>query len=135
MKKHLLLILLLAGSLAGFSQTSKVIGITTEYRQLDTINNQGDSLFDLLVTVHLVDTLNVSKVKIKIGNNYGGNNILNGTFNWYSTSSSLPSNLIYKRNYGMISFTLKNVVPSVMFYQANTEDFQSTLGTPYIRQQ
>ena len=136
MKKHFFLLIMISilGISQSFSQTSKVIGITSKYQKQDTINIQGDTLYDLLVTVHLVDTLNISKVIVQLGNSYGGSNVLNGEFNWYNDSFSTPSNIVFDRKFGMISFTVKNVVPSVLFYKANTENFQSVRGTPYIRQ-
>ena len=137
MKKSIILFttIILLG-IQSFGQTSKINGITSQYQKLDSINTQGDTLFDLYVTVHLIDTLNISKVTIALGSSYEGNQVLNGVYNWYySDSLSTPSVISYNRRWGMISFKIENVIPSILFYKANTMDFQSVLGTPYIRQQ
>lgn len=137
MKKYSYIILFLAlfASLNGISQNSKVIGITSGYQNLDSINIQGDSLYDLSVTIHLIDSVNISKVKIEIGNSFGGSNVHNGEFNWYDSTLSSPSTIVYDRNYNMITFKIKSVVPSLLFYKASTFNFQSVSDTPYIRQQ
>jgi hypothetical protein len=137
MKKHcyILLILVLLGTLNGISQTFKVNGITSGYIPTNTLNVQGDSLYDLSVTVHLLDSINVAKILIEVGNSYGGSNIHNGEYNCYDTTLSTPSTVVYERNNGMITFKIKNVVPAILYYKATTYDFQSVAGTPYIRQQ
>jgi hypothetical protein len=137
MKKHIytILILSLLGTLNGISQTSKVNGITSGYTPTNTLNVQGDSLYDLSVTVHLLDSVNVAKVLIQIGNSYGGSNIHNGEYNCYDPTLSTPSTVVYDRNHGMVTLKIKNVIPAILFYKAATYDFQSVAGTPYIRQQ
>jgi hypothetical protein len=136
MKKQLSLFLLfsLFGISMSLAQSSQVMGITSHYVKLDSITLQGDSLYDLLVTIHLTDTLNVSKVHISVGEGYGSSTVHQGVYNWYDSTLSLPSIMGYKRQWGMISFTLNGVKPSVLYYQATVENFQSNIGTPYIRQ-
>ena len=137
MKKHsyIILLLVLFGSLTGVSQTSKIIGITSQYKSIDSLSIQGDSLYDLSVTVHLVDSVNISKVQIQVGNSFNGSDVHNGVFNWYDSTLNTPSPIFYTRKYNMISFKIKNVVPALLFYKASAYNFQSVQGTPYIRQQ
>ena len=136
MKKQLSFFILfsLFGTSMSLAQSSQVMGITSYYEKLDSITLQGDSLYDLLVTIHLTDTINVSKVHISVGEGYGSSTVHQGVYNWYDSSLSLPLGIAYNRKWGMISFKLNGVKPSVLYYQATVEDFQSNIGTPYIRQ-
>lgn len=136
MKKSIILFttIILLG-IQSFGQSSKINGISRIYEKTDSINTQGDTLYNIKTTIYLLDTTNITKVVIKIGNTYQGSDVLNGVFNWYNNTLSSPSNIAYTRIGNKIKFTLHAKVPNLYYYQTNTKNFQSVLGTPYIRQQ
>lgn len=134
MKKYLLFSLLIASSLIGFSQTSNVIDITYEATKTDSIGIAGDTLYDLTVTVFVIDTLNTSKVKLKIGSTSGSSDAFNGMYHWNNSSLNSPANCTYSRLGIEVKLEIKKVVYDNSYFTASTINKSGVEDTPFVKQ-
>jgi hypothetical protein len=134
MKKHLLLILLLTVSVVGFSQTSNVIDISYEATKTDSIGIAGDTLYDLTVIVFVIDTVNTSKVVLKIGSTSGSSNLFNGTYHWNNSSLNSPSNCTYSRKGIEVKLEIKKIVFTNSYFTGTTINSSGVEDTPFIKQ-
>lgn len=133
--KLTILLLFIFISFFGYTQTqqNKVGSLGNLTSNIPTtISASGDTLYSIRFSINLVDTINMNKIKVKVGNTFQGNELFEGDYYVYGTSTS---NAAFTRNGLELIGDIGNFEQGVYFYQITVEDFQGVAYTPFIRQQ
>jgi len=94
------------------------------------INLQGDSIYARECGITISDTVNISKIHVKIGSDENLSDILNYSF-LFDNTIGLPLGLVYFREENRIQLQIYETQTSDRyFYEVILEDIYGNLSTP-----